>query len=84
MDAEELADAKRYLTGAFPISLTGTRRLADLAVALQRHGLGTDYPARRAELIDRVGLADANRVARTLLDPERLTVITVGSPEGLE
>lgn len=84
MDADELAAAKRYLTGAFPISLTGTGRLADLAVALQRHGLGPDYPARRAELIARVGLADANRVARTLLDPDRLTVVAVGGPEGLE
>jgi len=81
--AQELADAKTYLTGSYPLNLDSTARIAATLVGIQRDGLGIDYLDRRNALIDAVTLADAKRVARTLLDPDRLSFVVVGSPESL-
>ncbi len=59
----ELADAKTYLTGSFPLSLDSTGHIAGILVAIQRDGLGIDYLERRKTLIESVTLADAKRVA---------------------
>jgi zinc protease len=81
--AEELKDAKTYLTGSFPLSLDSTGRIAGTLVAMQRDRLGIDYLEKRAALIDAVTLADAKRVAQRLLDPDKLSFVVVGSPENL-
>jgi zinc protease len=81
--AEELADAKTYLTGSFPLSLDSTGSIAATLVAIQRDGLGIDYLERRNALIEGVTLADARRVAHRLLDPDKLSFVVVGAPEGL-
>lgn len=82
--ALELADAKTYLNGSFPLRLTSSGRIARLLVAMQRQDLGIDYLTRRPELIDAVTLEDVQRVARRLLDPEAMFVVVVGKPEGLK
>jgi zinc protease len=81
--AEELADAKTYLNGSFPLSLTSSGRIASLLVAIQRHQLGVDYIDRRTALIDAVTLEDIRRVAKRLLQPENLLIVVVGNPVGL-
>jgi zinc protease len=81
--ADELKDAKTYLTGSFPLSLDSTGSIAGTLVAMQRDGLGIDYLDRRAALIDAVTLADAKRVAHRLFDPDKLSFVVVGSPESL-
>ncbi|HUB97556.1 MAG TPA: pitrilysin family protein [Stellaceae bacterium] len=81
--AEELAHAKTYLTGSFPLSLDSTGRIAGILIAMERDRLGIDYLNRRDKLIDGVSLADAKRVARRLLDPAALTFVVVGSPPDL-
>lgn len=79
--ARELADAKTFLNGSFPLRLSSTSSIARMLVAMQYHDLGIDYIDRRDDLIDAVTLDDVKRVARRLLDPEQLTVVVVGSPE---
>jgi zinc protease len=79
----ELADAKTYLTGSFPLSLDSTRRIAGLLVRMQVSGLGIDYLDRRAELIGGVTIDQARAVARRLFDPARLSFAVVGDPVGL-
>jgi len=79
----ELAAAKTYLNGSFPLSLDSTGRIAATLVQVQRDGLGIDYLDRRKALIDGVTLADAKRVAHRLLDPDALTFVVVGSPPEL-
>jgi zinc protease len=81
--AQELADAKTYLTGSFPLSLDSTGRIAATLVAVQRDGLGIDYLNHRDALIDAVTLDDAKRVAKRLLDPDKLSFVVVGSPDKL-
>ncbi len=80
---EELAAAKRYLNGSFPLRLDSTRSIAGMLVAIQVNRLGIDYVDRRSSLIDAVTAADVRRVAQRLLSPDRLAVVVVGSPEGI-
>lgn len=80
---EELANAKAYINGSFPLQLTSSGRIAGLLTAIQRSDLGIDYLERRDELINAVTLADIERVAKRLIDPEKLTVVAVGQPAGL-
>jgi len=79
----ELADAKTYITGAYPLRFDGNGPIANIAVGMQLDGLPTDYIATRNDRMNAVTLEDINRVARELIDPERLTFVVVGRPEGL-
>jgi zinc protease len=79
----ELANAKTYLTGSFPLRLDASNRIARLLVTIQYDNLGFDYLDRRAALIEGVTLADARRVARRLLAADRLLTVVVGEPVGL-
>ena len=81
--AEELANAKTFLNGSFPLRLTSSGRIARLLLAIQRENLGIDYRDRRAKLINAVTLADVSRVAKRLLQPEKLLIVVVGKPAGL-
>ncbi len=80
----EIADAKTYLNGSFPLQLSSTSSIARMLVAMQYHDLGIDYIDRRDELINVVTLADVQRVAGRILDPKQLTVVVVGKPKGVE
>ena len=79
----ELRDAKIYLTGSFPLSLTSTAAIAGLMSSIQYDSLGIDYLDRRDALINGVTLDDVRRVGRRLLDPARLLNVVVGEPTGL-
>lgn len=79
----ELQDAKTYLTGAFPLRLTSTGRIAGMLSTLQYLDLGIDYLDRREELIHSVTLDDTRRVAERLFHADDLLVVVVGKPEGI-
>jgi zinc protease len=83
VDESEVEDAKRYLTGSFPLTLDGTDRIASVLVAIQLHDLGIDYLERRRSLIEAVTIDDVRRVARRLLNVKGLTVVIIGAPDGL-
>lgn len=83
VSAEELENAKTYLTGAYPLQFEGNGPIASIAVGMQMQGLPTDYIANRNDKVNAVTLEDINRVARERLDPETLTFVVVGQPEGL-
>jgi len=81
---EELADAKTYLTGSFPLQLDSTGRIAQILVALQIDHLGIDYLDRRNALLESVTLEQAQRVAQRLFDPRPLSIVVVGPPGELK
>jgi zinc protease len=81
--AKELADAKTYITGSFPLSLDSTGRIASILVSIQFDHLGIDYLDKRDKIIDGVTLADAKRVAKRLLSPDNLLFTVVGQPTNL-
>ncbi|MDP6874680.1 MAG: pitrilysin family protein [Alphaproteobacteria bacterium] len=80
---DELANAKTFLNGSFPLRLTSSGRIASLLLAIQRENLGIDYLDRRASLINAVTMEDIRRVAKRLLRPENLLIVVVGQPAGL-
>lgn len=80
----ELASAKSYLTGSFPLSFSSSGAIARMLVGMQYNDLGIDYLDRYPALIDAVTLEDVKRVAARLLDPAKLTVVVVGQPDGVE
>ncbi|MEI4233175.1 M16 family metallopeptidase [Roseovarius sp. D22-M7] len=81
---EELRDAKTYLTGAYPLRFEGNSQIANIAVSMQMDGLSPDYIANRNDMVEAVTLEEINRVARERLNPEQLTFVVVGQPEGLD
>jgi len=81
--AEELADARTYLTGAWPLRFTSTRAIASILVAMQQEGLPPSYLDERNAYIEAVTLEDARRVAARLMDPAALTTVVVGQPDGV-
>jgi zinc protease len=74
----ELALAKAYLIGSFPLRLDTSRKVADFLVAIEVLGLGLDYPDRYTAAIARVSTADVMRVAATYLAPGTLSRVVVG------
>ena len=80
----ELASAKRFLTGEFPLRFDGNARIAAQLLGLQLAGLGPDYVNLRNDLVEAVTVEDIARVARRLLLPDGLTTVLAGRPEGLE
>lgn len=81
--AEQLEDAKTYITGAYPLRFDGNGPIAKIAAGMQLSGRPIDYIATRNDRMNAVTLEDINRVARELMDPDRLTFVVVGKPEGL-
>ncbi|MQX35634.1 insulinase family protein [Roseospira navarrensis] len=79
----ELADAKTYLTGAWPLRFTSTGAIARILVAMQKEGLPISYLDDRNTYIEAVTLEDARRIADRLMDPQALTTVVVGQPEGV-
>jgi zinc protease len=77
----ELADAKAYLTGAFPLSFDSNAKIAKNLMGFRQDDLGVDYVANRNDLINAVTLADVKRVAATYMKPENFTFVLVGQPK---
>jgi len=84
IDAEDLADAKTYLTGSFPLRLTSNDQIASMLVTIQVDDLGIDYLDKRNGYIEAVTLEDVRRAAARLYHPDELLVVVVGNPDGLE
>ena len=76
---QELADAKTYLNGSFPLTFASDAGLAAQLNYFQQIGLGIDYLDKRADLINAITLDDVRRVARRLCDPSKMTIVVAGS-----
>ncbi len=78
--ANELADAKTYLTGSFPLHFDSTVKIANTLNSFQRAGLDADYVAKRNALIDAVTLEQVNKAAKKYFKPTQLTIVVAGTP----
>ncbi len=84
MTEEELADAKSYLTGSYPLGFDSNAKIAGNMMGLRLDDLPVDFFDKRNAMVEAVTLDDVNRVAREYLDPENFTFIVVGEPQGLD
>jgi zinc protease len=76
---QELADAKTYLTGSYPLAFSSNAGTAGQLSSFQRSGMPVDYVARRNSLINAVTLDDVKRVAKKWFDPKRMTIVVAGT-----
>lgn len=82
--AEELATAKTYMTGAYPLRFDGNSQIASILVGMQMLGLSADYPKTRNARVNAVTMDDIARVAKRLMKPENLSFVVVGDATGVE
>jgi len=82
--AEELAEAKTYLTGSYALRFDTSTKIAGQLLAIQLDHLGIDYVKRRNALVEAVSLDDVKRMASRLLDPDALIFTVVGKPVGIK
>jgi zinc protease len=78
--AQDLADAKSYLTGAYALRFESSASIASQLLWLQIEDLGIDYVNKRNALIEAVTLDDIKRVAKRLIEADRLITTIVGKP----
>jgi zinc protease len=81
--ADELDNAKRYLTGSYALRFDSSVKIANTLLWIQIEDLGMDYIEKRNGQVDVVSLDDVKRVAAQLIQPGNLIVTVVGQPVGL-
>ena len=74
---QELADAKAYLIGSFPLRLDTTAKLASLLNLVELHGLGLSYFDEYPKAIAAVTKEDVLRVAQKYLNPDHYALVVV-------
>jgi zinc protease len=77
---KELADAKSYLTGSYPLRFDTSPKIASQLLGIQLEDLGVDYIDKRNALIEAVSIADIRAVAKRLMRPDNLIVTIAGQP----
>ena len=78
---KELADAKTYLTGEYPLRWDGNGKIAGILAGMQLIGLPIDYPEKRSAMIEAVTAEDVARVSAERLTDDHLHLVLVGRPE---
>jgi len=76
--AQELQDAKEYLTGSFVFAFESSPQIARFLVHAEVYSLGFDYVEKYPEYIRAVTVEDISRVAKKYLDCENYTLVVVG------
>jgi zinc protease len=84
VSAEELDEAKTFLTGAYPLRFDGNGPIARIMVGMQMEGLTPDYITSRNDKVNAVTLDDIARVAKRLYRPENLRFVVVGQPDDID
>ncbi|HSF67820.1 MAG TPA: pitrilysin family protein [Nitrospiraceae bacterium] len=76
---QELAEAKSFLIGSFPLRFDSTAKLANVLAQVEFYGLGLEYFSDYPKWIDRITKEDVQRVAKQYLDPKRYALVVVGN-----
>lgn len=74
---EELDEAKRYLTGSFPLRMDSNGEVAGMVGEFAFYDLGLDYADRYLQRMNAVTQADVQRVAQQYLRPEEFIEVIV-------
>jgi zinc protease len=76
---EELARARAYLVGSFPLSMDTAQDVSGLLIGIERFKLGLDYPARFRRSVLAVTADDVFRAVRSHWDPDGMSLALVGN-----
>jgi zinc protease len=75
----ELADAKAYMTGSFPLTIETPDQIAMQVLNVVFYGLPIEELQTFRDRVNAVTVDDIQRVARAYLKPDRLSVVLVGN-----
>ena len=75
---DELADAKSFLTGVFPIRAETQEGLTNLIVNQHLYGLPENYLQTYRANVDAVTAADVKQVAEKYVRPDEMAIVIVG------
>jgi zinc protease len=75
---EELADAKNFLTGVFPIRAETQEGLTNLIVNQVLYDLPADYLQTYRDNVNAVSSDDVQRVAQKYVRPDEMAIVIVG------
>lgn len=76
--AQELADAKNFVAGIFPIQIETQDGLLAQLVRIQVNNLPSDYLQTFRDKVNAVTAADVQRVAQKYITPDKIAVVIVG------
>jgi zinc protease len=79
VNERELADAKAYLTGSFPLTIETPDAIATQVLNVLFYGLPVEQLQSFRERVNAVRVDDIERVARYFLRPDRLSIVLVGN-----
>ena len=75
----ELADAKAYMTGSFPLTIETPDAIAIQVLNVVFYGLPIEDLQNFRERVNAITVDDIQRVAKAYLRPDRLSVVLVGN-----
>jgi zinc protease len=75
----ELAAAKTFITGAFPLEIETADGIATKVLEALKFGYGREFLESYNANISKVGPADVQRFARERIHPETLAIVLVGN-----
>src|SRR5262249_13113012 len=78
---QELADAKNFLAGVFPIRAETQEGLTGLIVTQNLYGLPDDYLQTYREKVNAVTVDDVERMARKYIKADAMAIVIVGDAE---
>jgi zinc protease len=77
----ELADAKNFLTGVFPIRAETQEGLTNLIVSQELYNLPKDYLQTYRDHVNAVTIDEVHRVANKYIAPDKMAIVIVGDAE---
>lgn len=81
VSAQELADARSFLTGVFPIRAETQEGLTGLIVSQNLYALPDDYLRTYREKVSAVTIDDIERVAKKYITSDKMAIVIVGDAE---
>lgn len=80
----ELTDAKNYLIGELPLTLTSTDKIAEMLLYLQENNLSVNYLTQREHIIKNATLQDIERTTQKWLNQPHFLTVLVGKPDNIQ
>jgi zinc protease len=80
---DEIAAAKAYLTGAWPLAFDSNATIASQLLSFRLDDLPPNYGDQRNAEIEALTADNLKRVAQTYMDPSKMFTIVLGQPKGL-
>ena len=80
---KEIADAKSYLTGVFPIRLETQEGVIDQLVQIKMFGLANDYLELYRSRVQAVTIEQIQEVAQKYVQPDKAALVIVGDGKQL-